>query len=151
VTRTAFSVDPGGAHVGLALWHEDGDRWVLDTVDELTPDFYLEWVESSLRHYDLGAIEIFRLGSPREAMAQRGSDFPTVELIGVTKTAATRARVELLLTDRTKKKSALARIAVRAPGGRVPGRNQHCRDAVSVLVSATALPIARFSFDQVLP
>jgi hypothetical protein len=149
-TEYAISVDPGGAHVGIAQWQRyPGLRvWALDLSEGWTPRRYADWISdpSAVARLSFVAIETFRLGSPEEALAQIGSDFPTVELIGLTRQAARAAGIALLTTDRTKKKSARARIRARN-GNKIPGKGVHAKDAVSIWVSATALPIDTFRFE----
>jgi hypothetical protein len=144
--RLAVSIDPG-ATVGVAFWRWDdaAEVWVLESTTSWTFDAYIDWLnEGSLERYSLVALERFLLGGGQEALAQSGSDMAAPRAIGATEAAATKAGVEVIHTDRTKKKSAYRRIERRH--GRVPGANVHSRDAVTVLVSATGESVDKFRF-----
>lgn len=85
-----LSVDPGSVHCGYAFWKDDEDvltgtrRWKCHEAYELGPDEFLDRAKTYLENkwFDRVAVEEFRLQG-NKALAQTGSSFGTVEVIGV--------------------------------------------------------------------
>lgn len=77
--RRVMAIDPGDAHVGMALFHDGVCGWV----DELEPWSCLLLLRDNLldQQLDVIVIESFQLYADK-AMQQTGSSMPTAELIG---------------------------------------------------------------------
>lgn len=85
-----LSIDPGSAHCAWAIWElqpdriTEGTRWKCIYAAELGPEEFLDnakrWISG--REFAQVAIEAFFLQSDK-ALAQIGSSFGTVEVIGV--------------------------------------------------------------------
>lgn len=84
-----LSVDPGSVHTAFAIWelHADrvtqGTRWKCIEAHELLPELFLDqaryWIAD--HKFDRVAVEAFFLQADK-ALAQTGSSFGTVEVIG---------------------------------------------------------------------
>lgn len=79
-----LSIDPGSEHSAWAVWELQGERWKCRECYELKPDGFLDlargWIEK--HEFNRVAIEEFKLFGDK-ALAQTGSKFGTVEVIGV--------------------------------------------------------------------
>lgn len=137
MTERLFSFDPGGPHVGIAMWELRGERWRCTQARECLPEEFGDYVR---RFIDGGlvtavAYEVFRLGGGREAMQQRGSTFPTVECIGLARHHCRWAGVEFRGVERGVRKATLTRM--KAIGWQFPrGVSGHVRDAIAVGAAA---------------
>lgn len=95
-TRMMVSVDPGGVHVGVAMWtyDADGGGWGCDHAQEMTVPEFIEFLE---RQFAAGSVatvvyESWQLYADK-AQEQVGSELEVVQLIGVIKHLASRAPV----------------------------------------------------------
>lgn len=85
-----LSVDPGAVHCGYAFWKDGIDsitgelRWKCHEAYELGPDAFLDRARMYIENkwFDRVVAEEFRLQRDK-ALAQTGSSFGTVEVIGV--------------------------------------------------------------------
>ena len=96
MTRPAriVSVDPGEAHVGVAVFVEQEGEWECTAALEFNrPDFY-SWLQTTLRlGFDRVVYETWQI-YPETAQALTGSKCETAECIGVLKWLAEQERVE---------------------------------------------------------
>lgn len=86
-TAEILAVDPGGVHVGVAMFREDPDSeygWECWWVKEFDPETFVTWLETSLPRFDVVAVELFRLYEDT-AKSLIGSEMETSQLIGVIK------------------------------------------------------------------
>lgn len=99
-----LSIDPGSVHTAYAMWElradvaTNGTRWKCQEAHETTPDDFLDMfkVWTAEHVYDHVAIEAFFLQGDK-ALAQTGSSFGTVEVIGVVRHLCRWAGVPLTL------------------------------------------------------
>ena len=81
------AVDPGGEHVGVAIFARGADsNWRCQRAAEYTPADFEDWFSQEITYgeFRVVVVEEFRL-YPDKARAQTGSTMPTAELIGVIK------------------------------------------------------------------
>lgn len=79
------SVDPGGIHVGVAVFERVEGSWVCRRATEMTPREFEDWLAETLHIVEHTLIvEEWRLFADR-AKEQTGSAMETSQLIGVIK------------------------------------------------------------------
>lgn len=86
-TAEVLAVDPGGVHVGVAMFREAPDSeygWECWWVKEFTPDAFVDWLDASILRFDVVVVELFRLYEDT-AKSLIGSEMETSQLIGVIK------------------------------------------------------------------
>ena len=86
-TRLMLTVDPGGEHVGVALWfYYEGYGWRCDHAQEMNPAEFVEFLERYLEAGTIGTVvyESWQLYADK-AQQQVGSELEVVQLIGVIK------------------------------------------------------------------
>ena len=127
MTDVWISVDPG-EHVGVALWYGEVGAWA----SEMSPPEFVDWLWDE-PGADLVVYESFRLRGGAMALAQTGSTFPAVEVIGVIRHLCRRREVRLASVEPSQRSSALTR--VKACGFPLPRGSAHARDAVAVGVA----------------
>lgn len=78
------AVDPGGVHVGVALFGFDGQAWSCLWAGEMQPEEFEDWLSEHMVHsgIDILVVEEWQLFGDK-ALEQTGSDMPTSQLIGV--------------------------------------------------------------------
>ncbi len=95
-TRLMVSVDPGGEHVGVAMWSYEADLggWGCDYAAEMNPEEFVLFLEAQFKAGGTATIvyESWQLYADK-AQQQVGSDLEVVQLIGVIKYLASRAPV----------------------------------------------------------
>lgn len=84
MTRRILAVDPGGVHVGMAEFGDDGCTRAWELTPAEAPGYVREAILDPRDPIDVLVIEEFRL-YPWLAAQQTYSDFPTVQLIGALK------------------------------------------------------------------
>lgn len=118
---TIFTIDPGGKHVGLAQWTDEGE---LMDADVFTQEQALHMLTHGLYH--LVVIENYRL-DPERSAAQSRSDMPTSQLIGRMK-----GIIEALEIPYRMQEPSCKNVARKSPwrGMAKPVKNRHAKDAV---------------------
>ena len=92
-TAEIVAIDPGGEHVGVAMFREAPDSkygWECWWVKEFQPGPFVDWFQVELPRFDVVVYEIFRLYEDK-AMSLIGSEMETSQLIGVIKYLAGQA------------------------------------------------------------
>lgn len=80
------AVDPGGVHVGVAVFGCNNSGWSCFWAGEMQPEEFEDWLSEHMVHsgIDILVVEQFTLYADK-AMEQTGSDMPTSQLIGAIK------------------------------------------------------------------
>lgn len=80
------AVDPGGVHVGVAVFGKNVKGWEPLWATEMAPVEFEDWYSAHCIHgeIDITVVEEWRL-FPGTSSTQHGSDMPTSQLIGAIK------------------------------------------------------------------
>ena len=81
--RTIVAVDPGGVHVGVAIFKKKPRGWVCDWAGEMTPVLFEDWLDLKLASGGINTliVEEWKLFADKAAQ-QIGSHMETSQLIG---------------------------------------------------------------------
>lgn len=155
-TAEVLAIDPGGVHVGVALFRETKAAlpWECWWVKEFTPDEFVAWLETSLPRFDVVVVELFRL---YEDMAQTliGSEMETSQLIGVIKYLLKSAPAALMMQPAAWQQPVLGILRARdmRSKAKAEGAGSHCLSAElhgwAYLIRTGLVPGLRVTFPEV--
>lgn len=156
-TAEVLAVDPGGVHVGVAIFREapESDQgWECWWVREFTPEMFVSWLESSLPRFDVVITELFRLYEDM-AMTLIGSEMETSQLIGVIKYLVNPSPAALVMQPAAWQQPTLGILRARGMGSKAKrdGAGGHCLSAElhgwAYLIRSGLVPNLRVSFPEV--